>query len=66
MNPEFWQTRWQEKRIGFNQSVVNPLLIKNMSHLNVPAGGCIFVPLCGKSIDMVWLAAQGYDVVGVN
>ncbi|PYE36669.1 thiopurine S-methyltransferase [Psychrobacter fozii] len=66
MNPEFWQTRWQEKRIGFNQSVVNPLLMKHMSYLNVPAGGCIFVPLCGKSIDMVWLAAQGYDVVGVE
>ncbi|WP_201549897.1 thiopurine S-methyltransferase [Psychrobacter fjordensis] len=66
MNPEFWQTRWQEKRIGFNQSVVNPLLVKYLSHLNVPAGGCIFVPLCGKSIDMVWLAAQGHDVVGVE
>ena len=66
MNHEFWKTRWQEKRIGFNQSAVNPLLMKHMSHLNVPAGGCIFVPLCGKSIDMVWLAAQGYDVVGVE
>ncbi|MDN3452022.1 MULTISPECIES: thiopurine S-methyltransferase [unclassified Psychrobacter] len=66
MNPEFWQTRWQEKRIGFNQSAVNPLLVKYLSHLSVPAGGCIFVPLCGKSIDMVWLAAQGYDVMGVE
>ena len=66
MNPKFWQSRWQEGRIGFNQSAVNPLLIKYMSHLNVLAGGCVFVPLCGKSIDMVWLAAQGYDVVGVE
>ncbi|MCH1783862.1 thiopurine S-methyltransferase [Psychrobacter glaciei] len=66
MNPEFWQTRWQEKRIGFNQSQVNPLLMKCFSHLNVPAGGRVFVPLCGKSIDMAWLAAQGYNVVGVE
>ena len=66
MNPEFWQKRWQEKRIGFNQSEVNPLLVKYFGHLNVPAGGRVFVPLCGKSIDMVWLAAQGYDVVGVE
>ena len=66
MNPEFWQTRWQEKRIGFNQSQVNPLLMKCFSHLNVPAGGRVFVPLCGKSIDMAWLTAQGYNVVGVE
>ena len=66
MNPEFWQNRWQENRIGFNQSEVNPLLIKHWSALNVSAGSCVFVPLCGKSIDMVWLAAQGYDVVGVE
>ena len=66
MNPEFWQNRWQENRIGFNQSAVNPLLIKYWSTLNLPADSRIFVPLCGKSIDMVWLAAQGYDVVGVE
>ena len=66
MNPEFWQTRWQEKRIGFNQSQVNPLLIKYFSELNLPVGSRIFVPLCGKSIDMVWLAHQGFDVVGIE
>ena len=66
MNPEFWQTRWQEKRIGFNQSDVNPLLIKYFSELNLPVGSRIFVPLCGKSIDMVWLAHQGFDVVGIE
>lgn len=66
MNPEFWQKRWQEKRIGFNQSEVNPLLIKHWPKLNLPAGNRIFVPLCGKSIDMVWLLAQGYDVIGVE
>ena len=66
MNPEFWQKRWQEGRIGFNQSMVNPLLIKYFDHLNLTAGSRIFVPLCGKSIDMVWLATQGYDVVGVE
>lgn len=66
MNPEFWQTRWQEKRIGFNQSEVNPLLIKYFHHLDLPVGSRIFVPLCGKTIDMVWLAAQGHEVVGVE
>ena len=66
MNPEFWRKRWQEKRIGFNQSAANPLLVEYIKHLNLSAGSRIFVPLCGKSIDMAWLAAQGYDVVGVE
>ena len=66
MNPEFWQTRWQEKRIGFNQSQVNTLLVKYFSKLNLSADSRIFVPLCGKSIDMLWLAHQGFDVVGVE
>lgn len=66
MTPEFWQARWQEKRIGFNQPEVNPLLIKYFSNLKLPISSRIFVPLCGKSIDMVFLAAQGYDVVGVE
>ena len=66
MNAEFWHSRWQEKRIGFNQSAVNLLLINYFKQLNLPAGSRVFVPLCGKSIDMAWLAAQGYDVVGVE
>ncbi len=66
MNAKFWHSRWQEKRIGFNQSAVNPLLINYFKQLNLPAGSRVFVPLCGKSIDMAWLAAQGYDVVGVE
>lgn len=66
MNPEFWQARWQESRIGFNQSKVNPLLLKYFSTLDLPVGSRVFVPLCGKSIDMVWLAEQGYDVIGIE
>ena len=66
MNPEFWQSRWQEGRIGFNQPAVNPLLIKYWSDLQLPVGSRVFVPLCGKSIDMRWLTAQGYAVVGVE
>jgi len=26
----------------------------------------VFVPLCGKSLDMIWLAEQGYRVIGVE
>ncbi|WP_350562721.1 thiopurine S-methyltransferase [Psychrobacter sp. CAL346-MNA-CIBAN-0220] len=66
MSPEFWQQRWQDNRIGFNQSEVNPLLTTYFTALNLSANSRVFVPLCGKSIDMVWLVSQGYDVVGVE
>ena len=66
MNSKFWQQRWQEGRIGFHQSDVNPELIKHFSNLALPAGNQVLVPLCGKSVDMVWLAYAGYDVVGIE
>jgi len=34
--------------------------------LNLKSGDRVFVPLCGKSIDMIWLAGQGYKVIGVE
>nr|WP_299040556.1 thiopurine S-methyltransferase [uncultured Psychrobacter sp.] len=66
MNPEFWQSRWQEGRIGFHQSEVNPLLKAYFSTLNVAKGGRILVPLSGKSLDMAWLTQQGYEVIGIE
>ena len=66
MNSKFWQQRWQEGRIGFHKSDVNPELIKHFSTLALPIGSRVLVPLCGKSVDMVWLARAGYDVVGIE
>ena len=66
MNSKFWQQRWQEGRIGFHQFDVNPELIKHFSTLALPIGSRVLVPLCGKSVDVVWLAHAGYDVVGVE
>ena len=66
MNSKFWQQRWQEGRIGFHKSDVNPELIKHFSTLALPIGSRVLVPLCGKSVDMVWLAHAGYDVVGIE
>ena len=51
MNSKFWQQRWQEGRIGFHQSDVNPELIKHFSTLVLPIGSRVLVPLCGKSVE---------------
>ncbi|GAB3749513.1 thiopurine S-methyltransferase [Lysobacter olei] len=66
MEPEFWHQRWQEKRIGFHQPKATPLMLKHWPSLGVAPGSRVFVPLAGKSQDMLWFAAQGYRVLGVE
>ena len=66
MQPEFWHQRWQDNRIGFHLGQVNPYLVKYWPTLGLHAGSRVFVPLCGKSLDMLWLAEQGHEVVGVE
>jgi thiopurine S-methyltransferase len=66
MEPQFWHERWAINQIGFNQSDVNPHLLKLWPELNVNRGERVFVPLCGKSIDMTWLANQDLYVVGAE
>lgn len=66
MDHEFWLQRWREGRIGFHQLDVSPMLKKHWPALGVAQESRVFVPLAGKSNDMVWLAAQGYRVLGVE
>ncbi|KIQ96663.1 thiopurine S-methyltransferase [Lysobacter sp. A03] len=66
MEPDFWQQRWQEGRIGFHQDRETPLMLKHWPSLQVPAGSRVFVPLAGKTLDMLWFADQGYRVLGIE
>jgi len=61
-----WLERWENKEIGFNQEEVNPFLLEYFSHLDLDKGNRVLVPLCGKTIDISWLLAQGYEVVGIE
>jgi len=45
---------------------VNPHVLAFWPRLDLPPGCRVFVPLCGKSRDMIWLAAQGHRVLGVE
>ena len=65
MDRDFWQARWDEGRIGFHQNDINPYLQRYWPTLEA-ARGAAFVPLCGKSKDMLWLRAQGQAVIGVE
>lgn len=66
MEHAFWLERWQRNEIGFHQNDINPHLQAFWSRLGVKPGETILVPLCGKSRDLLWLAAQGYRVLGVE
>lgn len=66
MEAEFWHDCWERGRIGFHQPDYNPRLIEFMPRLGLPTGAHVFVPLCGKSLDMLWLLGEGYAVTGIE
>ena len=66
MDAGFWLQRWQEGRIGFHRNEVMPLLSEYWPTLDLAKGSRVLVPLAGKSLDMLWLAAQGHRVLGVE
>jgi thiopurine S-methyltransferase len=66
MDPEFWHARWTANEIGFHQQEINDHLRRHWHGLGLPAGSRILVPLCGKSLDMLWLREQGHAVAGIE
>lgn len=66
MEPNFWHERWQRNEIGFHRDQVHPALPAHWASLDLPPKRRVLVPLCGKTLDLRWLAAQGHTVVGVE
>jgi thiopurine S-methyltransferase len=65
MEREFWLERWREGRIGFHEGRPNAHLVAHGEALGL-AGARVLVPLCGKAVDLAWLAARAEEVVGVE
>ena len=66
MKKEYWLDRWKREDIGFHQNTINPYLGEYWQTLKVARNSTVFVPLCGKSRDMLWLREQGHNVLGVE
>lgn len=66
MDPSFWHDRWENQDIGFHQADIHALLPVYWPRLQLASDAPVFVPLCGKSLDMVWLAQQGHRVIGAE
>ncbi len=66
MHEAFWQERWARNQIGFHQEKVNGYLRRHWARLGLAEQAAVLVPLCGKSLDLVWLVEQGHTVIGVE
>ncbi len=64
MEASFWHERWAKNELGWHEREFNPLLTVHFPRLALPTDSRVFVPLCGKTRDIVWLLQQGYRVAG--
>jgi thiopurine S-methyltransferase len=66
MQPEFWHERWRRGEIGWHQDAINLHLQEHWPPPETPRDARVFVPLCGKTRDLLWLAGEGHRVLGVE
>lgn len=66
MTATFWYDRWQQSRSHAHEQAIDTHLPEFWQQLDLPPGGRIFIPLCGKNGDLLWLRAQGFEVLGVE
>ncbi len=61
-----WHRHWTRPTPGFHEGRVNRYLQQYLPLFALPPAATIFMPLCGKAVDIRWLAGQGYQVIGVE
>lgn len=66
MEHDFWHDKWEANNIAFHEGNANPLLVEHFEQLTLAAGDRIFVPLCGKTVDIAWLLSHGCVVSGIE
>jgi thiopurine S-methyltransferase len=64
VDANFWHQRWERNETAFHQREANPLLVKYFDALSLSKGSRVFLPLCGKTLDIHWLLSNGYRVAG--
>ncbi|EIF41835.1 thiopurine S-methyltransferase [gamma proteobacterium BDW918] len=66
MDEQFWHKKWESKDIAFHAATPNPLLLSYFDQLGLANNARVFLPLCGKTLDIGWLLNQGYRVAGAE
>lgn len=66
MDASFWHQKWERGEIGFHESQTNLYLLAHIDKLNLATGARLFLPLCGKTLDIAWLLGRGYRIAGAE
>ena len=64
---QFWLNYWETDNVKWQSPIVSPWLKKfRAKFLGEKRALRVFVPLCGKSADMLWLSGLGHSVIGCD
>ncbi|MCC5942928.1 MAG: thiopurine S-methyltransferase [Balneolaceae bacterium] len=66
MELSYWESRWNKGKTGFHMPGGYPGLQTHWEKLALPREPNVFVPLCGKTEDMIWLSENAGKVTGVE
>ncbi|MFZ9051150.1 MAG: thiopurine S-methyltransferase [Steroidobacteraceae bacterium] len=66
MEAEFWLSRWRDGQLGWHLPATNPHLLRHWATVAPDSTQRVLVPLCGRSVDLAWLAGRGHAVRGVE
>ncbi len=66
MNIDFWHQKWEKNEIAFHESKPHPVLVTYFKELKLVEDSRVFLPLCGKTLDIAWLLSKGYSVAGAE
>ncbi|MET0313797.1 MAG: thiopurine S-methyltransferase [Hansschlegelia sp.] len=66
MDAEFWRERWREGRLGWHHPAAHPMLVRRLPEFGLAEGARVFLPLCGKTLDVGWLLSTGFRVAGAE
>lgn len=67
MKETFWQDLWEigESAVNFHRTDIHPFVKKHATP-SLLAGKRVFVPLCGKTNDMLWFREYADHVTGIE
>ena len=66
MKTDFWKEKWKAGEIGFHRDAYNPNLLKWWHRVEAEKHDVVLVPLCGKTLDLRWLAGGNHAVIGAE
>ena len=63
MEIKYWLDKWTVGETAFHQTQFEAKLLQYFSEFKP---GTVLVPLCGKTLDMIWLAKNKWKVIGIE